>query len=67
MNSESGFLSGVGRFIGSIAPTGWIAIGLVALLIAGPAATKANRPILQGKTVGQFLNWLHQKTGEWAR
>ena len=36
-------------------------------LIAGPAATKANRPILQGKTVGQFLTWLHRKTGEWAR
>ena len=36
-------------------------------LIAGPAATKANRPILQGKTVGQFLTWLHKKTGEWAR
>ena len=38
MNSESGFLSGVGRFIGSIAPTGWIAIGVVALLIAGVTA-----------------------------
>ena len=36
-------------------------------LIAGPAATKANRSILQGKTVGQFLTWLHKKTGEWAR
>ena len=36
-------------------------------LIAGPAATKANKSILQGKTVGQFLAWLHKKTGEWAR
>lgn len=36
-------------------------------LIAGEAATKANPSILQGKTVGQFLTWLHGKTGEWAR
>lgn len=35
--------------------------------IAGPAATKANPAILKGKTVGQFLTWLHRKTGEWAR
>ncbi len=36
-------------------------------LIAGPEATKANPSILKGKTVGQFLTWLHDKTGEWAR
>lgn len=36
-------------------------------LIAGEAATKANPSILKGKTVGQFLTWLHGKTGEWAR
>lgn len=36
-------------------------------LIAGPAATNANPSILKGKTVGQFLTWLHRKTGEWAR
>lgn len=36
-------------------------------LIAGEAATSANPPILRGKTVGQFLSWLHKKTGEWAR
>jgi hypothetical protein len=36
-------------------------------LIAGPDATKANPSILQGKTVGQFLTWLHGKTGDWAR
>lgn len=36
-------------------------------LIAGPDATKANPSILQGKTVGQFLGWLHTKTGDWAR
>ena len=36
-------------------------------LIAGEAATAANPSILRGKTVGQFLSWLHGKTGEWAR
>jgi hypothetical protein len=36
-------------------------------VIAGPAATAANPSILRGKTVGQFLTWLHGKTGEWAR
>lgn len=36
-------------------------------LIAGPEATKANPAILKNKTVGQFLTWLHGKTGEWAR
>jgi hypothetical protein len=35
--------------------------------IAGPAATAANPSILRGKTVGDFLTWLHRKTGEWAR
>lgn len=36
-------------------------------LIAGAAATNANPSILKGKSVGQFLTWLHGKTGEWAR
>lgn len=36
-------------------------------VIAGAAATKANPSILKDKTVGQFLSWLHRKTGEWAR
>ncbi len=36
-------------------------------LMAGEAATRANKSILQDKTVGQFLAWLHKKTGEWAR
>lgn len=35
--------------------------------LAGAAATKANPSILKGKTVGEFLSWLHRKTGEWAR
>ena len=35
--------------------------------IAGTAATAANASILRGKTVGQFLTWLHKKTGAWAR
>lgn len=36
-------------------------------LLAGPAATKANPSILRNKTVGEFLSWLHKKTGDWAR
>lgn len=36
-------------------------------LIAGGAATNANPSILRGRTVGDFLTWLHRKTGEWAR
>jgi hypothetical protein len=36
-------------------------------LIAGPAATSANPSILRSKTVGEFLTWLHNKTGAWAR
>lgn len=36
-------------------------------VIAGPAATNANPSILRSKTVGEFLTWLHKKTGEWAR
>jgi len=36
-------------------------------LIAGGAATNANPTILKSKTVGQFLTWLHGKTGAWAR
>jgi hypothetical protein len=36
-------------------------------LLAGDAATNANPSILKGKTVGQFLSWLHVKTGDWAR
>lgn len=35
--------------------------------IAGKDATDANPSILRGKTVGEFLTWLHKKTGEWAR
>ncbi|MGN6596072.1 hypothetical protein [Sphingopyxis terrae] len=42
-------------------------VGASAEALAGPAATRANPSILKGKTVGQFLKWLHAKTGEWAR
>lgn len=35
--------------------------------IAGAAATEANPSILRGRTVGDFLTWLHKKTGDWAR
>lgn len=36
-------------------------------LIAGKAATDANPSILRGKTVAEFLTWLHKKTGSWAK
>lgn len=36
-------------------------------LIAGPQATAANPSILRGKTVRQFIVWLHDKTGDWAK
>lgn len=36
-------------------------------VLAGAAATKANPTILRNKTVGEFLSWLHRKTGDWAR
>lgn len=42
-------------------------VGASAEHLAGEAATRANPSILKGKTVGQFLSWLHRKTGEWAR
>ena len=42
-------------------------VGDRADLIAGPAATQANKAILQGKTVQESLTWLFKKTGQWAR
>lgn len=36
-------------------------------LLAGKGPTDANPSILKGKTVAQFLKWLHGKTGAWAR
>lgn len=42
-------------------------VSAMADALAGAAATNANPSILRGKTVGQFLTWLHNKTGEWAR
>ena len=36
-------------------------------LIAGAAATAANPSILEGKTVGDFIEWLRVKTGEVAK
>lgn len=47
-----------------------------AAALAGPAATRANKSIFmrqlpdkswRNATVGEFLTWLHRKTGEWAR
>lgn len=42
-------------------------VGERADLIAGEGATNANPSILRNKSVGQFLTWLHAKTGDWAR
>jgi len=42
-------------------------VGARADALAGENATKANPSILRGKTVGEFLAWLHAKTGAWAR
>lgn len=42
-------------------------VNAMADTIAGPAATAANKSILENKTVGQFLTWLQKKTGDWAR
>lgn len=36
-------------------------------VLAGAAATRANPSILKSKSVASFLQWLHDKTGEWAR
>lgn len=57
------------HFFGSVTAAAVIGadVNARADLIAGEAATKANPSILRGKTVGQFLTWLHGKTGEWAR
>jgi hypothetical protein len=57
------------HFLGSVTAAKVIGadVNVRADLIAGPAATKANPSILKGKTVGEFLSWLHRKTGEWAR
>ena len=57
------------HFLGAMTAASLIAAdtNAAADAIAGAAATKANASILQGKTVGDFLTWLHKKTGEWAR
>lgn len=41
-------------------------MGESAELLAGNAATRANPSILKGKTVSEFVGWLHKKTGDWA-
>lgn len=66
------------HFLGSVTAGAVIAadVSADAAAIAGPAATKANlsiftRELGNGKrrnaTVGEFLTWLHGKTGKWAR
>ncbi|RYD68374.1 MAG: peptidoglycan-binding protein [Sphingomonadales bacterium] len=57
------------HFFGSVTAAKVIGadVSVSAEALAGPAATKANPSILKGKTVGEFLTWLHKKTGDWAR
>jgi Putative peptidoglycan binding domain len=57
------------HFLGSVTAARLIGsdVDASAEAIAGPDATAANPSILRGKTVAQFLTWLHGKTGEWAR
>lgn len=57
------------HFLGAVTAAKVIAadVNARADLIAGKAATNANPSILRGKTVGEFLAWLHTKTGAWAR
>ncbi|MEA3264916.1 MAG: hypothetical protein U9R07_15680 [Pseudomonadota bacterium] len=57
------------HFLGALTATNVIGadVDASAEALAGAAATNANPSILRGKTVGQFLTWLHGKTGQWAR
>lgn len=57
------------HFLGPVTAAAVIAADVKASAetLAGPAATAANKSILQGKTVGEFLSWLNRKTGYWAR
>jgi hypothetical protein len=57
------------HFLGPVTAAQVIAadISASAESLAGPDATRANPSILKGKTVAQFLSWLHTKTGDWAR
>lgn len=42
-------------------------VGDRADVMAGAAATQANKSILLNKTVQEFFTWLFKKTGEWPR
>jgi hypothetical protein len=57
------------HFLGPVTAAKVIAADITesAEALAGPDATNANQSILKGKTVAQFLSWLHTKTGDWAR
>tara|TARA_R110000868_G_scaffold100109_1_gene275276 strand:+ start:25000 stop:25638 length:639 start_codon:yes stop_codon:yes gene_type:complete len=66
------------HFLGKVTAAAVISadVNADAAAIAGPAATKANLSIFtrempdkkrRNATVGEFLTWLHRKTGEWAR
>lgn len=57
------------HFLGRVTAAAILAapLGASAEELAGPAATKANPSILKGKTVGNFVDWLQQKTGDRAK
>lgn len=57
------------HFLGALTAAKLLAadFGESAEALAGPAATRANRSILDDKTVQDFVEWLHKKTGDWAK
>ncbi|MES2173835.1 MAG: hypothetical protein V4523_07795 [Pseudomonadota bacterium] len=57
------------HFLGPVTAAAILAAPLTARAdaLAGTAATKANPSILQGKTVGDFVDWLERKTGDRAK
>lgn len=71
--------AGIGLNRGSLYAAHFLGVGTAVKAINGDvdkpvanyvssAAVKANPSILGGgKTVGDFLSWLHRKTGDWAR
>jgi len=56
---------GAGTAVDALAPGVATTTRMDALVGAG--AVTANPSILKGKTLADFLTWLHKKTGDWAR
>lgn len=56
---------GAGTAIDALRPG--ISTGTCMETLVDADAVAANKSILQGKTLAQFLTWLHKKTGDWAR